>query len=310
MSKSVSSLPAPLEKKLRQEIATAELKPAADFIVSRALPCVRFTDVGEMRSHRVGGTRFGGEPDLPEGEAWPKGMPLEHRQEPQRTNANFLAQVNLADLPRWQGCPFPEAGLLSFFLSRIPEGESGSLRVRLIPAGTPLVRVKTPEESTLVDAYNPPFKPRKVKPALAVSLPVHDEPFRKRIEELCEASQEQTGEEFLDESLIEMKSSIGPKGWFAQLLGYAVGSVAYVPDHHRRVAHERLKLPGHSWDDFPDADEKRLRRETAGWRLLLHLGSHDPMGACWSDAGYLFAFIKEKPLKNLNFRDIPATIYD
>jgi uncharacterized protein YwqG len=310
MPQSHSILPSPLEKSLRREIATAELGPAAEFIVSRALPCVRFTDAGEMRTQRIGGTRFGGEPDLPQGEAWPQGSPVENGGPPGRTEANFLAQINLADLPKWQGCPLPEAGLLSFFLTRVPEAQTGSLHVRLIPAGTPLVRMKTPDESVLVDAYNPPFKPRKVKPSLGVSLPVHDEPFRNRIEALCEASKEQTGEEFLDESLMEMDSRVGPRDWFAQLLGYAVGSVADQPDHHRMVAHERLKLPGRSWKDFPEADEKRLRRETAQWRLLLHLGSHDPMGACWSDAGYLFAFIKEKPLAKLDFRDVPATIYD
>jgi hypothetical protein len=256
---------------------------------------------------------LGGDPDLPAGATWPQGTPLEHREQPPRTNAIFLAQLNLADLPRWDGFPLPEAGLLSFFLTRVPESEAGSLHVRLIPPGTPLCRLETPDPSTLVDAYNERFHPRKVKAALGISLPVHDKPFRQRIEALCAASDEPTAEEYLDESLIEMDGRVAPGGkWFAQLLGYAVGSVAYEPDHHRQIAHQRLGLPGNSWNDFPEADEKRLRQETARWQLLLHLGSHDPMGACWSDAGYLFTFIKSpprKPLTNRTLRDIPATIY-
>ena len=58
----------------------------------------------------VGETRIGGLPELPPGAAWP-----EH----QGRKLPFIAQLDLASLPRWSGSPLPAEGWLWFFNQQI-----------------------------------------------------------------------------------------------------------------------------------------------------------------------------------------------
>ena len=66
----------------------------------------------------LGASRLGGLPDLPPGFQWPrvkpsrtkKGKPLSGKRVP------FVAQLNLATLPHWKGCPLPETGWLYVFV--------------------------------------------------------------------------------------------------------------------------------------------------------------------------------------------------
>ena len=68
----------------------------------------------------LGASRLGGRPDLPPGFEWPrvkpsrtkKGRPLSGKRVP------FVAQIDLASLPRWKGCPLPETGWIYAFIFR------------------------------------------------------------------------------------------------------------------------------------------------------------------------------------------------
>ena len=69
----------------------------------------------------VGASRIGGLPDLPAEVGWPSyaGRPLP-----------FVAQVELASLPRWENCLLPTSGWLFAFADYVSETEDYQCRVR------------------------------------------------------------------------------------------------------------------------------------------------------------------------------------
>jgi hypothetical protein len=66
----------------------------------------------------IGATRFGGLPDLPPNFPWPQ---RNDRKIP------FVTQIDLADLPRWEGSPLPAEGWLYYFALYGPGYEGVSL---------------------------------------------------------------------------------------------------------------------------------------------------------------------------------------
>ncbi|MCA9614302.1 MAG: DUF1963 domain-containing protein, partial [Myxococcales bacterium] len=116
----------------RASLADYDLADHAERILALARPCVALRNAN-ARLAAAGRTRLGGQPDLPEGLAWP---------ESPEGPMTFLAQIDLAavaapDLPR--------EGLLSFFFDRsdFHEGADvcrvlhlhGALAPRDTPAG-------------------------------------------------------------------------------------------------------------------------------------------------------------------------------
>ena len=80
-----------------------------------------------------GGSKFGGDPFLPDGVEWPR--------EPSGGEMSFLAQIRCEDLPRDLG--FPKTGALFFFLDQAdfdwePEEDAGHLHSRVVYAEGPL----------------------------------------------------------------------------------------------------------------------------------------------------------------------------
>lgn len=97
---------------------------------------------------RVGGSRFGGHPDLPQSADWPM-----HAGGPYR----FVGQFDLASLPETPR--LPHGGLLSLFVADDPTGElahdvqfwgsEGYAIALLIPPGTPVLPRVPPREVDL-----------------------------------------------------------------------------------------------------------------------------------------------------------------
>lgn len=82
----------------------------------------------------AGRSRIGGGPDLLDGVEWPRDSSGLH--------LNFLAQIDLADLPAHEAA-VPKTGLLSFFIGT----EFADGQVLYSPAGTPLTRHALPDDA-------------------------------------------------------------------------------------------------------------------------------------------------------------------
>jgi hypothetical protein len=100
---------------LVEALAEYDLQEVADSVISAARPQWFLSVMDICDTPSAGLTRIGGDPDLPDGTAWPASSsgPL-----------SFLAQINMSDLPNGREGALPATGLLSFFydIERQPWG--------------------------------------------------------------------------------------------------------------------------------------------------------------------------------------------
>ena len=92
---------------LRERIALAELNAHEGAIVAAALPAIDLILDGASDG-TIGESRFGGAPDLPTDMDWPCNEDDEA--------LTFLAQINLAEIPEFDGNPLPARGWLMVFI--------------------------------------------------------------------------------------------------------------------------------------------------------------------------------------------------
>ncbi|MCF1505548.1 DUF1963 domain-containing protein [Afifella sp. H1R] len=100
-----------VETRFDEAVQSAGLGDRREALRRIALPTLVLTEAGESNGEGLGQSRVGGGPDLAEASAWPRDRSGFH--------LNFLAQINLADLPHDLTADLPDdlpaAGLLSFF---------------------------------------------------------------------------------------------------------------------------------------------------------------------------------------------------
>lgn len=99
-----------------------------------ASPALSLTELRPDDESERGTSRIGGGPDLPEGTEWPR--------DASGFQYNFLAQIDLADLPAREA-PLPEAGLLSFYAGT----DLQDWTVLYAPPGARLVHHPLPEDA-------------------------------------------------------------------------------------------------------------------------------------------------------------------
>lgn len=219
----------------------------------------------------IGGSRWGGGPDVPEGFEWPRlgKFPM-----------GFVAQVNLADLIPDEENPFPSEGLLQFFADMT----SDVAHVVLVGAGVPLRRAD-PELDTEWGEM-PPHRlrvtPRADLPQWATS------DYDEVTGDMSEEQQQDYGDAF---NMTEGAS----EGEFAgQLLGHVAG-IGYDP---REGAFEAREVEGGT------SMESGARR----WRNLAMFDSIRSLDFLLGDAGYFGFLIHEDDLKRLDFARVYATL--
>lgn len=132
-----------VETRFDRAVASVGLDDKRDILRKIAMPTLSLTESGEAEDGALGISRIGGGPDLPEGMDWPRDLSGFH--------LNFLAQINLADLPdRYE--ILPADGLLSFFTGT----DYSDWKVIHTPADARLIRHALPEdaEATAIDAMS------------------------------------------------------------------------------------------------------------------------------------------------------------
>ncbi|GAB3479906.1 hypothetical protein GCM10027521_15710 [Amycolatopsis cihanbeyliensis] len=264
-------------------LAGLPAEPAAT-MAKRARPAVRFATrrSGPDAAPVPGASRFGGDPDLPAGLAWPTWVnPLGGNEEPRPLG--FFAQIDLATVTGGTDLPLPAEGLLSFFCDFATGGGHGGIlglyqhehegcRVRHFPP-TALVRRAAPPaanhlpEASLLPVLVTTFpEPDPAKPA-DTDYPAWDE-FERRYEQRL--------------------AGAVPDGWAIaarhQLGGHA-RSIQHPVEEEVLQAAAAISRPGHGFDQERWA---RVKHQTADWRLLLQLDSDSHLGYLWGDAGTLY----------------------
>ena len=105
-----------LAHQLSDAVAATGHSPALDFLLSHARPCIYVIEGPQAQGKPDVTSRTGGDPDLAADTPWPFGIDRHHRPQ---GSADFIAQLSFAEIPRVQGLPLPEAGLLSMFVRRL-----------------------------------------------------------------------------------------------------------------------------------------------------------------------------------------------
>lgn len=255
---------------LIQGIITENLTKVKESVLRVARPIVAIkTEPVEESLLAVGGSKFGGHPDLPSGVDWPrcKEGPL-----------GFLGQIAVADLRNFQVAQsLPQDGLLSFFAYQSFEtgyqpgvGElEGNTQILYSSASEKLKPHKPPEDVdaeangilaacrlTLCETWDLPLSEDQVpaKEARALRRIMRDGGFNMLV-----------------------YTCLRPDSFGHHLLGYS--------RHGRR-----------SDDPSPGPD----------WVHLMCLGSDDNLGWSWCDGQDLAVFVHEDDLRNTTFKRIFA----
>lgn len=290
----------------------------ADAWLAEATLCVRLDLEDETDPEELGASRYGGEPDLPRGVAWPSG----------RDGAFvFLQQVNLGEVPTLPGKPLPASGLLSLFLEDDEQSGGGGGAFHLLYHDVPprdLVRVESPTPMVPALENYSDLRSFRLQPRVAVSLPMYGGEYEKLSESL--------GEKW--RTLFDLESrAFGAEGRDAvggRLLGHPYGvqsdhvthailihhgkkelvdayyktedavrqdlAAATASGDARVVAHLQRIVSSHRW-----LKDGLLERERDLWLPLWQVESNFKVGACFWDAGALATYVLRADLARSDF---------
>jgi hypothetical protein len=275
---------AALRDEVAKQIEGSELAPYKDTLLALLRPVVHLQriEVGP----KLGGSKFGGVPDLPPDAVWP-----EHAGGPYE----FVAQLNLEDCPN--AGLLPTRGLLSVFAATEPSeevfwGEPNYVRVLYTDASATLSPREAPPRSAaqlaedeevaaicakLGKGYEPTAKARPEGVAVRM-VPSLD--FPRGTDQRKDWS--------------DLGVERGPALWdLMARLDELLRPLLDKPDGQQIYDH-LLGYPGQSslgYDPTPGPE----------WVYLLCLSSHDDLGWCWHDGDYLHVSIERSRLEARDF---------
>jgi uncharacterized protein YwqG len=264
------------------------LKRVAPAIAREALPCVRlFTNRVSDSAIKIGASKLGGLPDLPDASEWPcrNGAPL-----------SFIAQINVTALPKFDGLEeLPPNTLLSFFYDTRnlifgwDPDEKSCWRVvaSSVSSAAPLKRRRRPKGL----ADEGVFTPCALFTKLEESLP---DPYSRIIELLKLTEAEQDAYSCIFEDLIDA----WPRH---QLFGHAKQWQNDMQLDCQLISNG-LSVSAPDWSSGPRRDA--LEAGVSDWRLLLQVDSDDNAGMLWGDLGSVYYWIKRSSLESRSFEDV------
>lgn len=267
----------PTTQQIRDALLAGALAKRADDIVGRAQPAVQLLATRtSLTSLALGASRIGGIPDMPEGTKWPM-----WKGEPQ----SFVAQLNLADLPRPEGLDtLPEDGQLLFFYSARQDtwgfdpNDRSSWWVCHAPVDTPLRRAQPP--ASIPDGGT--FPPCALAFEPTVTLPAWESP---QVDELqLDQAHADVYFDLSDDVLTRERH---------QLLGH--------PDQIQGNMEEECQLVSNGLylgDSTGRKDPRAadLIADSDQWRLLLQVVSDPVAEMMWGDCGHIYYWIRRDDL--------------
>jgi hypothetical protein len=282
------------------------LEAHLDAIAALARPASRAVSLGPDDYAQTGGTRFGGDPDLPSSVVWPR------RETGLLPGAAvFIAQIDLATLP-YAPPGLPHEGLLSLFVQGT---DAANVPVDVhafhFPRGTPLARRRSPPAAELCDEYLVDLRAIRVtfEPTLSIADVVSSG--------LADALGDRW--EALNALRLELHGVLGRVGGHArdhgdedlrlsavlEREGHAeVESVAMFDDAarleaflptaggHRKRELTRLQKEAGWWFE----NRARVLAECERWHCVLRIDSNEAMGLMINDADPLFFLASEVDL--------------
>lgn len=271
------------EADLRQQIEEYGLSQLNDVLVGKIRPTI-YLRVGQAGQDERQ-TRIGGVPDLPEMVAWPTDYSGDH--------LTFALQINLQDIPRFAGNPFPERGLLSVFVGMDEPATDVTHAIFLFPDVEKCLRRDPPSE-TVSDTFSE-VQPHHLTVTLGVSLPFW---ATNEYSELTDNLSEDEQDAYSD-----LSRDLIPEGTIVRLLGHAAG-IGSDPREDAYVVREVNPEWLYKYDQRAKLDMQNANH----WQHLLTIDSDDKLDLGIWDAGYLQFLIKDTDLAGLNFAQVYAAV--
>lgn len=244
---------------------------APEALAGLALHSLALRHLDSKESTRVGGTRFGGWPDLPIDQEYPR-----YSMEEGEYHYEFIAQLNCADLASLQGY-LPRTGRLYFFLSNIHEMQPLVLyheSAELVDGSSLQLTAET-----FFDSWEVPYPAFAVAVTPFISLPstyaAHSNPHLFQGEAAALADEE-------NELLDKLRQQQCPSN------SHEINSHVFT-QHESPQLQAALKHRGHPGE----------------WLVLLKVASSG--GFQWGDAGELFYVMHKSDLARRDFSAVFCT---
>lgn len=268
----------PRPESLDKRLAEAGLGRYALELMALVRPSIRLRPrIMREQNAPGGGSRIGGEPDLPPAARWPvrDGVPQ-----------SFIAQIDLVHThPLDREGVLPDDGLLSFFYDSkqgvwgFDPGDAGAWSVEYAPAGVELVRRRFPDELPREASFAP----------LELELTLESTPAPWELSEVAALGLSDS-ERFAYADATEPDTE---EGVIHRLLGH--------PDPIQGDMQLECQLVSHGLycgdnSGYRDPRAERLGAGAVDWRLLLQIDSDDDAGMMWGDGGRLYFWIHKDAL--------------
>jgi len=257
---------------------------------------------GKKGAPELGASRFGGWPDLPQGQAWPTW---------QNRPMSFLAQINLTQAHDTQsGLRLPQQGLLLFFLGcndQIYDNKTVKRETYMADAGLGSEPgnkdawrvIYAPDIGSLERTVYPQTPaPELFAPCMltltrgGMSLP--DEYAAAYASLDCTPAER--------DDYNELIGLLASDDMSHQLMGYPILIQSTPPDLQCELAatgQDPFRFPDENSDEY-----KKLASAASEWGLLLQLTSDDKSEFLWGDAGNIFFYGKRKEIEQGNFSNV------
>lgn len=260
---------------------------------------IRLT-IGGAAENKIGGTRFGGKPDVPEGFEWPYFEGEDYGGERKSRPLSFIAQFDLEEIARFDTENLlPKTGVLSFFYENNTQkwgydpDDKGCARVCWFEDKAKLHTAEFPED--LEEFFRlPPLKisaksEKSYQSGVDFMLQREDEMHERwdEFDEICE------------------KLGVEEDGVISKLLGWANPIQGNMTMECELIS--RGYYLGDGWDDVTPLDRQEAEQWSAkDWLLLFQLDIVDDgdFELMFGDGGRIYFYIRKDDLAARNFDDI------
>lgn len=292
-------------------IAKHNLSECRDEIIEAASECALLEMGGADDYARVGNSRYGGVPDLPQSWEWPLSNNDGER-------LIFLMQINLAEVPSFAGKQLPDTGLLYLFTDSAEEEPNPYLTfptfLRVLYYGGDYSLLKRPEFNSNTEA---PYNPYRLVIERSFDISDYAEPFYNYSQPLFYAGSDlyqklqSRGQELdrysIHELCHEAWGITATNGVYnKRLAGKLMGFTDEENGAFREIAY--LLRSGNE-NKIVDAEWRRdnaslVRSGAAEWLLLWNVWENNNVGTDFGSPGYIEIFIHRDDLAVWNLDNL------
>lgn len=247
-----------------------ELEAGRDAIVAAVRPAI-YLRLGEPGQGEPGQSRIGGIPDLPDSLPWPRDPSLGRLR-------CFLLQINLAELPAFEGNPLPARGMLYLFAD---ENEDDATQIILYTGDEPLRPQPVAPDAQFITDWFDDLVPHRLTFHPGPDIP------RWATDEYEALSEAVDGEDVLSDLGSELSGDAVGK-----LLGHASG-IGHDPREDAFVVREVNPAWLYNYEERRGLD----MAGAAKWHNLLEVDSTRAVNLLIGDAGYLQVLVHADDLQ-------------